>query len=168
MPRLDLVGTRFHRLNVIAFSHVSNGNSMWVCKCDCGKLTTVSAPNLKHCTKSCGCHLTDILISRNKENSTHNMSKTKEFKTWQAIQQRCHNPNDKDYEKYHGRGITVCKEWRNSFKQFFNDMGLCPSDKNSIDRINNNGNYEHGNCRWSTPKEQANNRRNSIAVKGAN
>lgn len=90
------------------------------------------------------------------------------YRRWQHMIQRCHNPNDRDYPKYGGRGISVCDRWRNSFPDFLEDMGLPPSDKHTLDRIDNNGNYEPDNVRWATPSQQINNRRNTryLTIKG--
>src|SRR5450631_4281635 len=95
-------------------------------------------------------------------------SKTRTYKCWAYMKTRCLSPGNKDYWKYGGRGIMVCSRWLSSFYSFVEDMGECPSPMHSIDRINNDGNYESGNCRWATPKEQASNRRNNriINVRG--
>ena len=93
-----------------------------------------------------------------------NPNKTPEYATWERMKARCYMPNHNSYKNYGGRGIVVCDAWRNSFASFLSDMGKRPSENHSLDRINNDGNYEPGNCKWSTAKDQARNRRNSLLV----
>lgn len=139
--------------------------SIWLCRCECGSETKVRQKNLANGhTKSCGC------LTRS-NNLRHGMDKTPEYRAWQAINNRCSNPNRPDYKDYGGRGIVVVQSWRrenaDGFTNFLTDMGLRPSPKHSIDRIDVNGPYGRGNCRWATAKEQARNKRNnSVFVVG--
>ena len=94
----------------------------------------------------------------------HGMSRTPEYRAWADIKARCFNPNNKNYSDYGGRGIGVCDRWKNSFNNFFADMGMKPSPKHSIDRIDNNGDYSAKNCKWSTKAEQENNKRNNRLI----
>lgn len=90
---------------------------------------------------------------------SHKMSNSPEYSAWQSIKARCFNKNYEHYEYYGGKGITVCERWKNSFQAFYQDVGARPSEKHSIDRINNNGHYEPGNVRWALPSTQVINRR---------
>lgn len=119
------------------------------CRCDCGIEKEISVNSLGQGVKSCGC-------LRRKSNLTHGMANSREYKSWCMMHSRCSNPNYTYYYRYGGRGIRVCDRW-NSFESFYADMGQRPAGK-SLDRINNDGNYEPGNCRWSTQKEQIGNR----------
>ena len=122
-----------------------------VVQCECGIIKTVDYYSIKNgLTKSCGCE--------RKNNLKHSLCNSPEYRSWNGMKIRCTNPSHKQYKDYGGRGITVCYEWLNSFQNFYNDMGKRPNGK-TLDRINNNKGYEPSNCRWASPKEQAQNKR---------
>jgi hypothetical protein len=106
----------------------------------------------------------EMLVARNKAMAIHGMWRSKEFKAWDSMQQRCHNPRNKDYHRYGARGIQVCRRWRKAFLEFYNDMGPSPSPQHSIDRVNPNRGYYKKNCRWATPVEQQNNIRSNRRI----
>lgn len=147
-----MIGKTFSHLTAVKDSGKRlHRNIIWECLCDCGNTTYVIASHLRSGnTKSCGC-------LRNKDKITHGKRATTEWTIWHGIKQRCYNPNNKAYKYYGGRGIFMCRRWRNSFENFYTDMGDRPKDL-SIDRINNNGPYGKWNCHWATNKQQANNR----------
>ena len=144
----------FGRLSIIKCKG-SNGNELtWLCKCDCGKIIVVSSNHLqrKH-TTSCGCYCREI-------HTTHGKTGSLERSIWNSMIQRCTNPNNKRFKSYGGRGITVYDRWL-KFENFYADMGDRPEDM-SLDREDNDGNYEPGNCRWATIEEQNNNKNNTL------
>lgn len=150
----DITGQRFGRI-VVKRLHGRKGRQgalTWWCLCDCGKEFEVAGTKLKAGnTTSCGCAKIDRLTK-------HGMSGIPEHAVWMSILQRCDNPSSPAWSYYGGRGIRVCERWR-EFANFLDDMGRRPSHRHSIDRIDNDGNYEPGNCRWATMQEQCRNTR---------
>lgn len=137
------------------------GHRIAVCRCGCGKEFEAALQKVKagH-TKSCGCF--SRAIAKNAM-TTHGMRNTREYKIWCGMKTRCLNPNYIKYSNYGGRGISICDAWKDSFQQFFEDMGKCP-DGMSIERTDTNGNYEPSNCVWATDIAQARNKRTSLNV----
>ena len=157
-----MIDKKFGRLTVVDYSgRDKRGKTVWKCECECGNILTVPRNSLSSGnTKSCGCLPRDKAIEIH---TTHGLSKHRLYKVWHSIIQRCYNPNDKSYDRYGGRGISVYSGWFSDFLLFYDwsmkngyTLGL------SIDRKDVNGNYNPDNCRWATREEQNQNTRRTI------
>lgn len=160
--RVDLSGKRFGRLTVTKLLKTENNSAIWECKCDCGNTTTASTYMLKsQKKKSCGCLKKEVI--KKGANVKHGKRYSRLYKTWCGMKSRTSNPNDKSYKDYGAKNISVCKEWKDSFDNFYKwSIQNGYSDDLTIDRIDANGNYCPENCRWATLKEQQRNKRNTI------
>lgn len=164
----DWVGKKFNRLTVMeeGLSYRDKKSNKIVrivkCKCDCGNITETGPSRLKTgITKSCGCIQKEKLKLRS---ISHGKSYTPEYRAWRDMKNRCYNISNKYYDNYGGRGISVHPPWVDSFQEFFNYVGERPSNNYSLDRPNVNGNYEPGNVKWATTKEQAIHRTDNVML----
>lgn len=167
--RSDLVGRTYGRLTVVSYAETRNARAYWECRCECGSTTFVASCNLRETAgnpvRSCGCLLreTTAEIGRSRRKHGEAAARTVEYRTWRNIQNRCYNPNGKNWKYYGGMGVAVCDEWRGSFEAFLAHVGRRPSSRHSIDRFPDPyGNYEPGNVRWATTIQQRHNRRKKV------
>jgi hypothetical protein len=162
-PRFrDLTGQKFGRLTCVSLHSV--GPTKWNCVCDCGALREVRPSDLtkkKESTKSCGCLAKERIAT---QTLRHGGRRTPFYRVWVAIKTRCLNPKSPPYKNYGGRGIKICDRWKDSFENFYADMGSSYREGLEIDRINNDGDYSPENCRWVTSKENARNHRKNHFV----
>lgn len=154
---IDLTGKKVGLITVIRRS--SNSHRHWFCKCSCGTTKNIYYVHLaRDRIKSCGCLQRKVASQTAKITSRkHGMRRTPTYNSWQGMKSRCYRTTDPDFYRYGARGIKVCDHWKDSFENFYKDMGDRPAGK-SLDRIDNDSNYKPENCRWSTCKEQQNNR----------
>ena len=159
MPRqrTDLTGQRFGIQTVLGLSEQrdSHGRWLWTVECDCGRIHTMDARDLKK-AQSCGCLKRQLISDRLK---THGMSKHPAYAVWRSMIQRCTEPTHQAWKNYGGRGITVCERWLRSFENFWSDMGDAYAPGLDLDRRNNDAGYSPENCRWVSRKVNTRNRR---------
>lgn len=164
MPkRINIKGERYGRLVVIKSLKDKNGKTRWRCRCDCGQVKDTGTHQLRGGnTRSCGC-LTRERLNAKPTRRTHGYTGIPEHVVWKGMRARCNNENHAAYKNYGGRGIKVCKRW-NKFSNFLADMGKRPSSKHTIERTDNNKNYEPSNCEWVTRKVNCDNRRDTVVL----
>jgi hypothetical protein len=165
----DLCNRRFGRLVAVRFAGYRSGRktprTQWQCLCDCGASVTVARDSLVgKKVRSCGCFALDSRKSNALRMTRHGKSRTPEYAIWRAMKCRCLIPNYSSYHRYGGRGIVVCARWLASFASFIADMGVRPSSRHTLERVDNDGPYSPHNCIWATAQAQRANRANSIRL----
>lgn len=162
--KIDFTGKKFGRLTVVSLHEKTASGNVWLCICECGNECKARSGHLNSGHKrSCGCLQKETAARNGKKSAKHGMSKQSEYNTWRSMIQRCTNENHTYYEYYGGSGVTVCSRWLN-FSNFLEDMGRRPEGY-TLDRISNDIGYSKENCKWSTKKEQSQNRKISKIIK---
>ena len=158
-----IIGEKFGRLKVLKNIGLKNGRVYVTCLCDCGNIKDMPYGRIRNGRiYSCGCYNKEVT---RKMMQTHKLSNSKLYKIFSSMKQRCYNPNNKKYRLYGYRGIKIYNEWLSDFEEFYKwAINNGYKEGLSIDRIDCNGNYEPGNCRWATPKQQSNNLRKNIII----
>lgn len=166
----DLTGQKFGRLTVIGLDDRGTRKTYFVCECDCGRIKSVRSDSLiSGAIRSCGCMKAEQDRINLEANHSHKMSKTRPYEIWQGMKGRCYNEHDVRYDRYGGRGITVCDEWKDNFTAFYEwAINHGYADNLTIDRIDNDKGYSPDNCRWASEKEQSRNRSTNIKIKIGN
>lgn len=165
---IDLTGKKFGNLLVSRQAERTSKFVQWVCFCDCGKEVIVRGDHLRSGnTKSCGCTRKKKIAERNRKclvkyKKTHGKSGSRTYAVWASMVSRCTREKDKSYKHYGGRGIALCDDWH-VFSNFLRDMGEAPDD-HTLERVDNDGNYETSNCKWVTSYHQSRNRRNNRII----
>lgn len=167
MKFIDLTGERFGKIVVMGrIKKEGSKKTLFKCICDCGKEKIFQSDDLRRGKiKSCGCWKSQHMKKIGKENTKHGMTNSRLYNIWHGSKERCQNKNSKDYKNYGGRGIRMCHEWENSFQNFY-DWAISHGYKENltIDRINVNGDYCPGNCRWVDIKTQNQNKRKNVNI----
>lgn len=167
---INLIGQQFHKLTILGEGDkvYKNGSliRMVNCKCECGNIVDVPLYSVIHSnTKSCGCMAKRLASERlSKRNFKHGRHTSPEYHSWKSMKYRCESPKCESYRYYGAKGIKVCERWKNSFENFFMDMGEKPSHRHSLDRKDSTKDYTPENCRWATPKEQSRNTKRTIYI----
>lgn len=156
------IGQRFGRLTIIGPAFTERQTRYYMARCDCGAVVSRRVERLaRGANRSCGCLIPDATAARS---TTHGMSRSPEYLAWLDMRLRCNDEKDIQYTNYGARGIRVCEEWANSFENFLQHIGRRPGPSHSLDRIDNDLDYQPGNVRWATAKQQVRNRRCTLKV----